>query len=43
MSKISPSPKDADVEIDAKTDGSATDTTATESKQSEKGIEKPIL
>ena len=40
---ISPSPEDGKVEFDAKNDGNATDTSATESKQSEKGIEKPIL
>ena len=40
---ISPSPKDGKLEFDAKNDGNATDTAAAESKQSEKGIEKPIL
>ena len=38
---ISPSPEDGKVEFDAKNDGNATDTSATESKHSDEGIEKP--
>ena len=40
---ISPCPEDGKLEFHAKKGGNATDTTVTESKQSEKGIEKPIL
>ena len=40
---ISPCPEDGKLEFDAKKGGNATDTTVTQSKQSEKGIEKPIL
>ena len=38
----SPSPKDAEVEFLPKNDGSASDTSAIESKQSEEGIEKML-
>ena len=40
LSDTSPSPKDAKVEFVAKSDDNVTDTTATESKHSDKGIEK---